>query len=62
KVQAQKQNSPVYKVLEELGPAHAKAFTVGVYIVGELLGIGKGKSKQQAEEMAAKQALERKAK
>lgn len=62
KVQAQKQNSPVYKVIKEAGPAHAKSFTVGVYIVDKLLGIGEGKSKQQAEEMAAKQALERKAK
>jgi len=62
KVQAQKQNSPVYKVLGEAGPAHAKLFTVGVYVFSKLLGIGEGKSKQQAEEMAAKQALERNAK
>ena len=62
KVQSQKQNSPVYKVLKELGPAHAKSFTVGVYVSEKLVGMGDGKSKQQAEEMAAKQALERKAK
>lgn len=62
KVQSQKQNSPVYKVLNEIGPAHAKSFTVGVYVSEKLLGVGDGKSKQQAEEMAAKQALERKAK
>lgn len=56
-VQAQKQNSPVYKVLEEEGPAHAKTFTVGVYVQNNLLGSGKGKSKQEAEESAAQEAL-----
>ncbi len=58
-VQSQKQNSPVYKVLEEEGPPHAKVFTIGVFIQDELLGQGKGKSKQEAEESAAKQALEK---
>jgi ribonuclease-3 len=58
-VQAQKQKSPIYTVLEEEGPPHAKLFTVGVYVQETLLGTGKGKSKQEAEENAAKQALER---
>lgn len=53
-------SSPVYKVLEELGPSHAKVFTVGVFIKDVLAGKGTGKSKQAAEEMAAKQALEKK--
>ena len=59
KVQAQNQNSPGYKVLEESGPAHAKTFKVGVYVDGKLVGEGRGKSKQIAEENAAKAALER---
>jgi ribonuclease-3 len=58
-VQSQKQNSPLYKVLSEEGPPHAKTFTIGVYIQDELLGQGVGKSKQVAEEHAAKEALER---
>lgn len=58
-VQAQKQNSPSYKVLEEVGPAHAKIFTVGVYVNDSLLGEGKGRSKQEAEENAAKIALKK---
>ncbi len=58
-VQAKKQNSPVYKVLEEVGPAHAKIFTIGVYIQNELLGQGSGKSKQIGEEIAAGMALEK---
>jgi ribonuclease III len=56
-VQSQKQNSPVYKVLEEVGPPHAKIFTMGVFVQDELYGQGTGKSKQEAEENAAKQAL-----
>lgn len=50
--------SPVYKVLEEKGPDHAKFFTVGVYIKDKLYGKGIGRSKQEAQEQAAKSALE----
>lgn len=58
-VQARKQNSPLYRVLEEEGPAHSKIFTIGVYVGDELMGTGKGKSKQIAQEDAAEQALEK---
>lgn len=58
KIQAKKQGSPIYKVLEETGPAHAKTFKVGVFVNGKKLGEGIGKSKQIAEESAAKIALE----
>lgn len=57
KVQSQKQTSPLYKVISEQGPAHAKIFTVGAYINKALMGKGNGKSKQEAEENAAKEAL-----
>lgn len=57
-VQGRKQNSPVYKVMKEVGPAHAKIFTVGVYVGEKLWGTGSGKSKQEAEEKAAKKALD----
>ncbi len=56
-VQSQKQSSPEYKVLEEQGPAHAKVFTIGVYVDDKLLGSGTGKSKQEAQEQAAEKAL-----
>ena len=59
-VQGQKHNSPVYKVIGEEGPAHAKLFTIGVYVNEELLGTGTGKSKQEAEENAAEAALSKK--
>lgn len=58
-VQARKQNSPMYRVLHEEGPAHAKQFTIGVFIGENKVGEGQGKSKQEAEEHAAEQALER---
>lgn len=57
-VQSQKQFSPIYKVLTEEGPAHARQFTVGVFVNEKLVGTGTGKSKQQAEESAAEKALE----
>lgn len=57
-VQSKKQFSPIYKVLNEEGPAHARKFTVGVFVNDELIGEGQGKSKQESEEQAASKALE----
>ncbi len=57
--QSQKKGSPLYKVVLEEGPPHAKQFTVAAFIGSLLVGEGKGKSKQEAEENAAKQALEK---
>ena len=59
RVQSKKQNSPIYKVIGEEGPAHSKKFTIGVFIENELLGEGSGSSKQEAEEIAAAAALEK---
>lgn len=58
-IQAQKKSSPLYKVLQETGPAHAKTFIVGVYVQNNLLGRGEGKSKQEAEEDAAREVIEK---
>ncbi|MGH7245629.1 MAG: ribonuclease III [Candidatus Levyibacteriota bacterium] len=58
-MQAQTHASPVYKVLNEEGPSHAKIFTVAAYVKGVLMGQGQGKSKQEAESQAAKEALEK---
>jgi ribonuclease-3 len=49
--------TPVYKVLSEEGPDHNKTFTVGVYAGQKRLSTGSGKSKQQAEQQAAANAL-----
>jgi ribonuclease-3 len=57
--QAQERASitPTYNVLEESGPDHNKDFVVGVFLGKELIAKGKGSSKQEAEEAAAKEAL-----
>jgi ribonuclease III len=50
--------SPQYRVLKESGPDHDKRFQASVVINGEVKGIGWGKSKKEAEQEAAKKALE----
>lgn len=55
----QSKNAPLpsYRVIDEEGPAHDKTFTVAVYIMEELSAEGKGKSKKEAEQVAAERAL-----
>jgi ribonuclease III len=52
--------TPIYKTLKESGPDHDKHFVIGVYVGGELMGQGDGKSKQDAEQSAAREALKTK--
>ena len=56
-MQAQRQITPNYLLIEAVGPEHDKQFTVEVRAGGEALGRGAGKSKKQAEMAAAKAAL-----
>lgn len=56
-VQAQGKTAPIYKVIEQKGPDHAKVFTVKVAVGGNQVATGSGKSKQIAEQEAAGQAL-----
>jgi ribonuclease III len=58
-VQAQGHPSPEYIVLSEAGPDHDKSFTVAVKIAGKIVTHGTGKSKQTAQQMAARDALEK---
>jgi ribonuclease-3 len=50
--------SPQYQVLNESGPGHDKWFQASVTIGGEVKGLGCGKSKKEAEQDAAKNALD----
>jgi ribonuclease-3 len=50
--------TPQYRVLEEVGPDHEKIFTLGVYVGNELMGTGTGHSKQIAQQQAATAALD----
>lgn len=47
-----------YSLVSESGPDHNKAFTVQVCLNSNVIGRGTGKSKKDAEQMAAKEALE----
>jgi ribonuclease-3 len=52
--------TPGYKVLEETGPDHNKEFTVGVFLEKEMVAVGRGSSKQEAQVAAAQAGLEAK--
>lgn len=49
--------SPVYQLVEEQGPDHAKQFAVELSVEGRVLGRGAGPSKKAAEQAAAMAAL-----
>jgi ribonuclease-3 len=48
---------PSYAIEEE-GPDHAKRFTATVSVAGTSYGSGKGRSKKEAEQQAAREAFE----
>ena len=58
-VQARGQAQPVYNVVAEEGPSHDRRFTIEVAVEGVALGLGRARSKKQAEQEAACEALER---
>jgi len=60
KAQDAEGSTPFYSVIRETGPDHDKEFVVGVYVKDMLLAEGSGKSKQEAEQDAAQNALEEK--
>ncbi|MDO5849172.1 MAG: ribonuclease III [Methanobrevibacter sp.] len=47
-----------YEVVEEYGVPHDKTFIIRILIDGEEFGVGKGKSKKDAEQDAAKKAMD----
>ena len=49
---------PEYALVDEEGPAHARLFSITVSFQGEELGSGKASSKKEAEQQAARAALE----
>ena len=56
-IQRNPEESITYILIDESGPDHDKSFTVEVHLNSNTIGAGTGKSKKQAEQMAAKQAL-----
>lgn len=57
KIQEKVGTTPVYKVIDEKGPDHAKTFVSGVFVNDQMIAQGTGPSKQEAEQKAAKAAL-----
>lgn len=49
--------TPTYRLARESGPDHDRAFVVEIFIAGRLSGRGEGKSKKEAEQRAALEAL-----
>jgi ribonuclease-3 len=58
KTQEQTGTTPSYKIMEERGPDHEKTFRTGVFVGSKKIAEGKGPSKQEAEQEAARKALE----
>jgi ribonuclease-3 len=58
-VQEKTKISPLYRVIKSEGPDHDKTFWIEVISENLTLGSGRGKSKQEAEQSAAKDALEK---
>ena len=48
---------PIYRILKESGPDHAKEFLIEVEIENQRYGLGSGKSKKSAQQIAAKNTL-----
>jgi ribonuclease-3 len=58
-IQGQKRPTPVYRLVEAIGPDHNKQFTTEILVEGEALGTGTGSSKKVAENQAARAAWEK---
>ncbi|GIK83559.1 MAG: ribonuclease 3 [Patescibacteria group bacterium] len=58
-VQALGFETPTYEVITEVGPDHDKEFTVTVSVGNSVVGRGSGKSKQHAQQAAAREAVKK---
>lgn len=58
-IQRENQGQVQYQIVQEKGPAHSREFVSEVLLEEEHLGKGTGKSKKEAEQMAAQKALEK---
>jgi ribonuclease-3 len=56
-VQASSKEKIQYVLVDEFGPDHNKTFKVEVRLNSNVIGVGEGKSKKEAEQAAAKEAL-----
>lgn len=57
-IQSMSLPTPTYLIKEEFGPSHDKFFVVEVRVLDRIYSVGQGKSKKQAEQDAARVALQ----
>ena len=57
-VQQRERRLPRYRITGQEGPEHSRAFVAVVEVRGRVIGEGRGKSKKEAEQAAAQQALD----
>ncbi len=57
-MQGSGEGTPRYEVSREIGPDHEKLFMISVLVDGKILGEGEGSTKKEAEQKAARMALE----
>ncbi len=57
-MQGEGKGTPRYEVVDEIGPDHGKEFFVAVSIESRKVGNGRGSTKKEAEQNAARMALE----
>jgi len=58
-VQAKGLPTPTYRLINSVGPDHDKTFFINVLVGSKVIGQGKGNSKQEAQQEAARVALEK---
>ncbi len=58
-IQIKKGNRIKYEIFNEEGPDHSKVFYTHVKLNDEIIGVGKGRSKKESEQEAAKEGLKR---
>jgi len=58
-VQRKSENPLFYEIIEEYGPDHSKTFVAAVNCQGKTWGSGSGRTKKEAEQAAARDALEK---
>ncbi|OGR68527.1 MAG: ribonuclease III [Elusimicrobia bacterium GWC2_61_19] len=57
-IQKRHKRPPDYELMSEAGPEHNKLFTIRVYLGNKTLGLGSGKNKKEAQQAAAKNAMD----
>lgn len=58
RIQAERHQTPTYHLVSERGPDHDKTFEVELRVGDEVLAVGAGRAKKEAEQRAAAQALQ----